>query len=484
MKIYKFFILVSFMAFISSCGDSLAEINVDPNNSPSARPQEVLTSGIGYYAIALDDNINEQCALMAQYWAGGPGVAILDHERYFFEPSDFNAEWTRSYQQSLSDLSFVIKNGTPAQSGAAQILTANIFQTFVDLYGDIPYSEALKGAIDDGAILTPKYDDAKSIYDDLLVKIDGALANLAKGGALGSEDLIYGGDLAKWAKFGNSLKLKILVRQSNLGDASIAAKIKALVSSASFIESQNEMAKVPFSGGAANNWNPQYGAAESGIGMFYVASKSFTTVLTKLNDKRDAVLFKLAPATNTIVGMAQGNVNDLVSPKPEDFSKPSAVAYGPTIDVILMSHWEVMFLRAEAALRYGTADNDKTMYDNAVTAHFSYIGAPGASAYLAADGIYDQSFTFDAKIGSIAVQKWISMCGLQEAEGWIESRRFDIPSTKIFTSAGNGIFTTPTRTVLENNVFPTIRLYPQSELSFNPNSPKGRKITDKVFWDN
>ncbi|MBK8825317.1 MAG: SusD/RagB family nutrient-binding outer membrane lipoprotein [Saprospiraceae bacterium] len=215
-----------------------------------------------------------------------------------------------------------------------------------------------------------------------------------------------------------------------------------------------------------------------------MASKSFTTVLTKLNDKRDAVLFKLAPATNTIVGMAQGNVNDLVSPKPEDFSKPSAVAYGPTNDVILMSHWEVMFLRAEAALRYGTADNDKTMYDNAVTAHFSYIGAPGASAYLAADGIYDQSFTFDAKIGSIAVQKWISMCGLQEAEGWIESRRFDIPSTKIFTGSGNGIFTTPTRTVLENNVFPTIRLYPQSELSFNPNSPKGRKITDKVFWDN
>ncbi|MBK7700732.1 MAG: SusD/RagB family nutrient-binding outer membrane lipoprotein [Saprospiraceae bacterium] len=49
---------------------------------------------------------------------------------------------------------------------------------------------------------------------------------------------------------------------------------------------------------------------------------------------------------------------------------PSAVAYDPTNDVILMSHWEVMFLRAEAALRYGTADNDKTMYDNAVTAHF------------------------------------------------------------------------------------------------------------------
>ncbi|MBK7700733.1 MAG: SusD/RagB family nutrient-binding outer membrane lipoprotein [Saprospiraceae bacterium] len=248
-------------------------------------------------------------------------MAILDHERYFFEPSDFNAEWTRSYQQSLSDLSFVIKNGTPAQSGAAQILTANIFQTFVDLYGDIPYSEALKGAIDDGAILTPKYDDAKSIYDDLLVKIDGALANLAKGGALGSEDLIYGGDLAKWAKFGNSLKLKILVRQSNLGDASIAAKIKS-IGIKCFIHRKSKMKWLKYHFREAQLIIGIQICCRIRIGMFIWPVNHFTTVLTKLNViKVDAVLFKLAPL-HTIVGMAQGNVNDLVSPKPEDFSKP------------------------------------------------------------------------------------------------------------------------------------------------------------------
>jgi hypothetical protein len=483
MRIYKYLIILSLGIFLSSCGENLAELNVDPNNSPSARPQEVLTSGIGYYGIALDDNFNENNALMAQYWAGGPGVALLDHERYFFEPGDFNAEWGRTYQQSLSDLSFVIKNGNDTRSGVAQILSVNIYQTLVDLYGDIPYSEALKGAIEDGSILTPKYDDAKVIYSDLIVKLDDALVKIAKGGEIGNEDLIFKGDLSKWVKFANSLKLKILMRQA-LVDASVGAQVKELISKGDFINTATDMAAIPFSGGATNNWNPAYAASEAGIGLFYVASNSIINVMNGLNDPRRSVIFNPASKTGTIVGLDQGNINELESPSPNDFSEPSSVAYGPTNSVILMSHWEVMFLRAEAAMRFGTTDDEKAMFDNAVLAHFSYIGAPGGQSYITNDVNYDAGASVSVKSNVIGIQKWISMCGLQETEGWIEARRFDTPESRLFTGQGTGIFKTPTRTVLGANVFPSIRLYPQSELSFNPNSPKTRKITDRVFWDN
>ena len=99
-----------------------------------------------------------------------------------------------------------------------------------------------------------------------------------------------------------------------------------------------------------------------------------------------------------------------------------------------MSHWEVMFLRAEAAARFGTADSEKGMFDNAVTAHFNYIADTlDAGAYLSANVIYDESADLDSKLNMIGVQKWISMCGLQETEGWIEARRFDLPNSRIFT---------------------------------------------------
>ena len=133
-------------------------------------------------------------------------------------------------------------------------------------------------------------------------------------------------------------------------------------------------------------------------------------------------------------------------------------------------------------MRFDTDDDEKAMYDAAITAHFTYVGATGIATYLAREDVeYDVAAADQAKSDLLAVQKWISLNGLQEFEGWIETRRFDVPATKVFS---DGIFQTPTRTTLGQKEFPTIRLYPQTEVSFNPNTPPGRTILDKVFWDN
>ncbi|NJN25035.1 MAG: SusD/RagB family nutrient-binding outer membrane lipoprotein [Cyclobacteriaceae bacterium] len=181
MKKIKILFIVVSMMIASSCGDKLAEINVDPNTSPSGSAPQVFTAAQAFYGIALDAYFNELDALLAQYWAGGPGVALLDEERYFFEPIDFNTAWSFSYLQALSDLSFVISDAenNQALAAAADILSVYIYQNLVDHYGDIPYTSSLRGDLSNGGITAPEYDGGKAVYDQLISRVSAAVATLA-----------------------------------------------------------------------------------------------------------------------------------------------------------------------------------------------------------------------------------------------------------------------------------------------------------------
>jgi hypothetical protein len=505
MKIFKSLLIVAASTIAFSCGEDLAELNLDPNNSTTGGTGgEVFVAALAEYAVGLEAYFNEEDALLAQYWAGGPGVALIDHERYFYTPADFNTEWSFANLQALSDLKYVKDNGNAGLGAVSEMISAHIYQNLVDHYGDIPYSEALKGAPEDGGILTPKYDDAKTIYADLITRLDAAIATLKNEDGLftaeeleiGAFDLIYfDEDLFdddeelqaeqqkdRWIRFANSLKLRLLMRQS-ITDPSVSAAVVDLVANGTFIEDESELARIPFQGAEGLNQNPMYIRRESGVGQFYVASKTSTDYLNFANDPRGLAIYDPAAATGTLVGLVQGGINEVQDAKAADFSFPSDLSYGESNDVILISHWEVMFLRAEAAMRFGTMDDEKAMYDAAVTAHFAYLGVAGAGDYLDEAGFYDVGASEQVRSNTIGIQKWISFNGLQESEGWIESRRFDVAGDNVFTK-DNGIFSTPFRSVFADGQFPSIRLYPQTELSFNPNAPSGRTVFNKVFWDN
>lgn len=145
-----------------------------------------------------------------------------------------------------------------------------------------------------------------------------------------------------------------------------------------------------------------------------------------------------------------------------------------------MSPWEVWFLRAEAAARYSTSDDAGTAFSTAIELNFGYMGVADAASYISTLN-FAGATTLDAKLDMIGIQKWISLNGTQEDEGWIESRRFDRPASRIFT---DGIFQTPPASVLPSGTFPSSWLYPESERSFNPNALPQRSITDAIFWDN
>ena len=478
-------ILILTLTFYFSCSDTLEEVNIDPNTFPEAGDAQVLSSAIGYMGYVVDVDLNYTSFLWAQYNTWGIGVATGNQERYVAEPSDHDGYWGRTYADCLADLNFVAKNSTSAAfRGVAKVLKTYLFQALVDHFGDIPYTEAISGAIEDGSILSPHYDSAETIYAALVTTLDDAMSELSVGGSdIGDEDFIYGGNLAKWTRFANSLKLRILMRTSESGGQSAA--VKDLIQNGTFIESIADIPEIPYSGQTGDE-NPMYARAEWGVGMFYFASNATLNLLNSLDDPRAAVFYKKATTgsfSGQIHGIDQGTIDDEpFTAAATDYSLVSDYAYSQDNPVLLMTPWEVWFLRAEAAARYGTADDETVALQTAVDLNFTYMGLSSASAssYVSLLG-YSSSDPLDDRLDIIGIQKWISLNGTQEDEGWIEARRFDRPASRIFT---DGIWQTPPLSVLPAGSFPSAWLYPSTERSLNPNAPAQRTLTDKVFWDN
>jgi hypothetical protein len=480
---YIFRTLIAFtLIFTISCEDKLTELNVSPNTSPVANDAQVLTSSIGYLGYVQDVDLNFGSFLWAQYYTWGIGVSLGNAERFVSEPDDNDGYWQRAYANCLTDLKFLSKSESAAYRGVSKVLTAYIYQGLVDHFGDVPFSEAVSGEIADGSILTPAFDDAADIYSALADMLDEALEEFSiASDDIGDDDVLFQGDLTAWVKFANSLKLRVLMRTSEVDPQSAA--IQALILSGDFISTADDIPAIPYSDQTGNQ-NPMFARAEWGVGDFYFASDATLDVLRALNDPR--IDYFYSPATTganagEIAGICQGCVDrdvPFVAPA-TDYSGSSEYAYAETNPVLLMSPWEVWFLRAEAAARYGTADDEANAFSTAITENFNYIGVPDAASYIASLS-YDSGEDLDIKLDLIATQKWISLNGTQEDEGWIETRRFDRPASDPFRG---GIFQEPVETSIPGQ-FPNTFLYPASERSLNPKAPSQRTITDKIFWDN
>ena len=491
MKVLHKSLIAFLLIFVfTACEDKIDEINVDPDTFPTANDAQVLTAAQGYLSYIVDVDLNMGSFLWAQYYTWGIGVSIGNEERFVSEPSNYNGYWERAYSECLIDLKFLTKSESPAYRGVAKVLQAYIYQGLVDHFGDVPFSEATSGEIEEGGILTPAYDDAATIYGNLVTILDEAIEELdrADDGDIGDDDLIYGGDLENWTRFAHSLKLRVLMRTSEV--APQQAAIESTVSNGIFIEDQSHIAEIAFTGEVGSQ-NPMYARAEFGVGDFYFASNATLNVLNDLSDPRATAFYAVATSgtsSGQLRGIDQGTIdNEPFTAPASDYSGSSEVAYALDNPVVLMSPWEVWFLRAEAAVRYGTTDDEEMALETAIRANFAYLGVEQTDAddNLILDYYeslnYNAGASLDEKIDFIAVQKWISLNGTQEDEGWIETRRFDRPASRLFTE---GIFQTPPLSVLPAGNFPASWLYPATERSLNPKAPAQRALTDRIFWDN
>lgn len=409
---YKYLLALVLVFFLSACEESLEEINVNPDTFPTANDAQVLSSAIGFLGYIQDVDLNSGSFLWAQYYTWGIGVSIGNQERFVAEPDDFDGYWQRAYSDVLIDLKFLTKSNSAAYRGVAKTLQAYVYQGLVDHFGDIPYTQAVSGEIAEGGILTPEYDDAADVYAALVVLLDEAIDDLdvAQEGDIGDDDLVYGGDLASWSKFANSLKLRVLMRTSEVNPQ--GAAINALINSGTFIETEADMPQIAFSG-ATGSQNPMYARFEWGVGDFYFASNATLNLLEDLNDPRGTAFYSVATtgtSAGQLRGINQGTIDDEPFTAPSsDYSGSSDLAYSVDNPVILMSPWEVWFLRAEAAARYGTSDDEETAFTTAIEANFDFLGLSAQSAaYIASLG-YSDADPLNDRIDMIAIQKYISL---------------------------------------------------------------------------
>lgn len=488
---YKFFILLIVGLGISfpSCKDYL-DVNTDPNQSTISNIKLQLSSAQLQTSIGIGQRIFPNLNIWCQYYTGGPGVSLGDPDQHKLGSSESNEVFTRLYRSSVN-LDYIIKNSTENYYIAiAKILKAYNFQVCADLFGNIPYLEALNGDIADGSILHPKYDNAKDVvYPGIEAELLEAIDLITRGGSYtvpGSDDLMYGGNMDNWNKFAHSLLLKAYLRDGSADSKTKAGQLYA--SDDQFIIDNSEAALVAYPGGP-NESNPFWNAAKStALGNYYVATTTVLDYLTLTQDPRIDAFFDRTPA-GTHSGLYPGDIQN--QPSTATFSRPAGalaatggLIFSPSAPVILMSAWESNLLLAEAGARSWFTTDANADYDAAVKSSFAYLGLADTDAdtYLAGPGAYN-STNLTASLKSIALQKWTCMNGLQPVESWIETRRFDNTGNPIFASSG-GLFKSPTKNALGVGIYPSIMPYPENEESLNQNFPGQHTLTDKVFWDN
>jgi hypothetical protein len=472
---------------VAGCKKTL-DINHSPNN-PSLEvgtPKIVFpVSVMGVAAVEGGD-----LAIIGGLWGeyitqGATSNQYKNVDQFDMKTTDYNAQYTTLYTYGLKNIQYVIDKARESEDWNFYLM-GNVIKAYstallVDIYDQIPYSEALQGI----GNLTPKFDDGYTIYKSLLAGIDSALgkdfsaltAIDLRATNEGNVDLLFGGDMDKWKQFANTLELKLYLRMINAKPAEAQVGIEALYARhAQFLE---EDAIVTGFSDNPNLSNPLYeqNVRQLNFPNNLVASKTFVSYLVEHNDPRIEYSFGASPTP-----LDQG-----------DFINNSPAALGATVfiespddPVVFLSAAESYFLQAEARVRYFAGNGAKSLYDNGVLAAFSAVGSDGSS-FIASGGDYEYpEGTSDENIEAIIVQKWASFAyGLHFIEGWFERNRTGFPrSSPVYSDDNNyvpGEFVIPRNSLLGAQ-FPKRLVFPDAEISTNPNTPAQVPITTPVWW--
>ncbi|MBJ6110099.1 SusD/RagB family nutrient-binding outer membrane lipoprotein [Hymenobacter sp. BT523] len=460
----------------TSCVDSLDDYNVDPKSATKVLSVTLVSNAERSLARTVTSssvNLNP-FRLFVQYWAQ---TTYFDESIYNITTRPIPASfWTALYRDVLADLreskkiiaadqliSTGVRNN---QNAIVEVLEVYTWSTLVDTFGNVPYSKAL-----DINNPQPSYDDAATVYNDLIARLDAAIGQMnttAGSGAFEGGDLLYGGDMASWKKFANSLKLRLALTISDVDNTK--ASQMAQQAASNVLTSNEENAQLNFLSTAPNT-NPVWEDLIQSGRFDFVGAGTFITRLNTLNDPRRNDYFKLA-ANGTYRGGVYGTNNNYAT-----YSAPGDKLEDPTMPGVLLSYSQVEFLLAEAVERgYAVGGTAAGHYNAGVTASIlewggtqaeatTYLAQPTV-AYATATGTYKQ------KIG---VQKWIALYG-QPVDSWREYRRLDSPTLTAPTGALSALPLRLTYPVVEQNLNGANYKAASSAIG-------GDLVTTKIFWD-
>lgn len=410
----------------TACTRNFDEINDNPNfpTVDEANPALILPK-------ILFETGNQMTAGMA--WGTGNTIAQLTATNNFtgtdrYLLGTYSGTWNLLYRnmrdaQNLYDLGESL--GNKAYQGAALTLKAWLLANTTELWGSVPYSEALKGKQD---IFAPKYDDQREIYESILSDLENAAALSAQGGNMRG-DILYFGDSEKWERLANSLRLRYLMRlEKKWGEMGIdgASQIQAIADTGKIFRSNDDNGAVAYLAGT-NRWPLN----TSRVGSFDEKrmSQRIETVLKDLNDPRMSILFRPVdnPNSDEFVGVPNGLSEDEASNFNGGANNQSRLGRRfreepAAVEMIIMHYSEAYFILAEAAEKGYINGDAADFYRKGVQANLEYYGIEDFEKYLSQASVQ----LGEDNLVKIAEQKWLSLFMVGN-EAWYDFRRTGLP---------------------------------------------------------
>ncbi len=499
-------LLISCLLVLASCDSGFEEMNVNPTQADQLDPNFKLTniqvqvSGQRYENwrtnLIYSSTMIQHFATLPGYWSG---------DKYFYNSAYSAAMWDRIYPnvaKNLEDL-LVQTSEDPEHANmhhVTQIMRVIMYHRLTDLYGDIPYSEAGRGFIDD--ISQPKYDPQSEIYADMLAKLEAAAAALNSGESLnGTGDLMYGGDLGQWRKLANSLMLRLGMRLVKV-DPGAAQQWVAKAISGGVMESNDDIAYVPHNDPSGwRNGNGQVFTTDRNPRL----SSFFVDWMVAHGDPRLEVYGHIPVAGADPVGLPNGkndSASDMVNGLPNHSSwiacdgdpapspcemdvymVPNPMITGEDDPMFFMTYAEVELLMAEAAVRGWHNGDPATHYANGVRAAMEYLVMYDPNAAIPAEDIdaYLAANPYDAAKGmqQINEQIWGAVL-LNHYEAYANWRRTGYPELTPVDYPGN----------VTGGTIPRRLNYRQAEAVANPDNYSAAvsrqgpdELTTRMWWD-
>ena len=528
-------IIIALAVLGAGCGKSwLTSLQNNPNapTTSAATPQLVLPGALnGLVNIVNGTGANgsyEYPAVWEGYWNYAPGYSFNPNPQNYIMTSSSPQVWD-NYYGVLTNLNFIVQQakGNAAlsnYSAISRILMDLCFKNLVDLYNDIPYSNALKAQAD----FYPTYDDASNTYDSLVIDLDAQIAILqANSGNANitlpsTDDIVFGGNLNNWIKFANTVKLSMLVQQSNVSSKAAFLSAEAAKTSAAGYLSTDALVNPGYTSAQPNVIWANFGLSPSGaINTYFTYVKGNQASIDfykKTNDPRVGYLYSKTDAKPsdadfyTVWPVVQSNYqanytgiqNQIITGGVGNKGGVSGLGPGvivsPGNGAILMTAAESYLLQAEATV-YGWLPGGnsaaQTLYAAGVTKSFEFLGVgadnggPGpdaAAATYLAQNIGWVAFPVGASADSldhtIIEQKWAALNGINNSVAYNDWRRTYSSSM----NSGWPIVPVSISNSNSNPHMPFRYLYPTEEANNNnaawtkAGGPNIDPFNDKIFW--
>lgn len=474
---------------LSACTKDLTKLNTDPKNP--------LTVAVPSYALFTEaehtlsntmasSNVNLNIfRLIEQQWEE---TTYTDEANYNLKSRSIpDNVWNSFYSTVLVNLqsakSQIPKDVLDATQQKNEIAIADILQVYtyyylVTTFGNVPYSQAL-----DISKPAPKFDDAKTVYYDLLTRLDADIAALdVSGASYGTADVIYGGDPAMWKLFANTFKLKMGLTIADFDNAKAKSVVESAYSAGVFT-SNNDNAMFDYKAESPNT-NPIWVDLVQSGRQDFVACSTIINYLQPASfpaDPRLPYYFTVNSdgaysggdpgASSSFGGNSKPSGSSLV-----DGSVGSIT--NPDFPGDLLDYAETEFNLAEAAYRgYSVGGTVAGYYNAGVLASEAFWGVSqsAAAAYLAQANVAFATAVGTTTMQKIAFQKYLALYN-RGWDAWIETRRLDYP---VFAAPANAL-----------SSFPERFTYPVNEQEVNVSNYDaaaaaigGDKVTTRLFFD-